>query len=77
MFCLKIGHPDLIIVFHDSNIIYRGIFQIFSYLRENNYIYKKLKMQGSIYIILLNNAIDLYYDSFSSLYENGTKYFLK
>ena len=75
MFCLNIINNDAVIVLHDSCIIYKGIKNIKKYLAKNNVRYKGLKLKGSVYVFLFNNAIDLYEKDLNAISKNEYIYF--
>jgi Methyltransferase domain len=76
MFCLKIINKEAaVIVLHDSCIIYKGIKNVKKYLASNNIRYKGIKLKGSVYVFLINNAIDSYEKDLNEISKNQTIYF--
>ena len=75
MFCLQVCHPDAIIAFHDVGFIFKGIKIIKKYLAKNSIQFQGFKLGGSVYAILLNEAISAYADKLDTLSINEREYF--
>ena len=73
-FCLKICQKDAMIVFHDSGFIYRGISKIKKSLSGEGAIFQGMMLSGSIYVILLNNAIGLFSKSLETFRQDESAY---
>ncbi len=55
--CLGISGREAAILFHDSGLIYRGIRDIKKLLTREGIRFEGVKLEGSVYLILLNDAI--------------------
>jgi len=74
-FCLQACHPNAIIAFHDSWIIYKGINMAKKYLSSNSIQFKGFTLNSSVYVILLNEAISFYADKVESLSIDEREFF--
>jgi hypothetical protein len=59
-FCLAVAQPHAIIAMHDANIVFRGIREIKALLRQQRIPFEGLKLGGSVYAILLRDAVGLW-----------------
>ena len=75
MFCLKVSHPNAIIAFHDAGFIFKGINEIKKYLAQNSIQFQGFKLGGSVYAILLNEAISSYAEKLDTLSIDESVYF--
>ncbi|WP_019509462.1 class I SAM-dependent methyltransferase [Pleurocapsa sp. PCC 7319] len=75
MFCLKVSHPNAIIAFHDSGFVFQGINKIKQYLSQNSVQFQSIKLGGSVYAILLNEAISFYAEKLKTLSIDESEYF--
>lgn len=75
MFCLKVSHPNAIIAFHDAGFIFKGINEIKKYLSKNSIQFQGFKLGGSVYAILLNEAISSYAEKLDTLSIDESVYF--
>jgi hypothetical protein len=57
-FCHKVVRDDGMIAFHDTLIVYAGILKIKSELKAAGVRFEGLMLPGSVYVILLNDAVD-------------------
>ncbi len=74
-FCLQVCHPNAIIAFHDSNLIFKGIKMIKKYLSNNSIQFRGYKLGGSVYAILLNEANGAFGDKLKPISVDENKYF--
>ena len=74
-FCLQVSHANAIIVFHDTCYVFKGIKTIKEYLSSNSIQFRGFMVDGSVYIILLNEAINYYADRIEPLSVNESEYF--
>jgi hypothetical protein len=75
MFCLAVSHHKAIIAFHDTAIVYKGLEKIKSYLYSKSIRFEGFMLDGSVYAILLNEAIGDYSEKIEPLSTNETDYF--
>jgi len=57
-FCLEVSRPDAIIGFHDAGIVFEGIRRIKRHLADAGIRFRGFKLGGSVYAILLGDAVD-------------------
>lgn len=57
-FCRDVSRPDAIIAFHDAGIVFGGIRKIKRFLEERAVHFRGCKLGGSVYAILLNDAVE-------------------
>lgn len=76
-FCLTVSHPDGVILFHDAGIIQSAIKESKKFLRSNGIAFKGLMLAGSVYAVLLGNAIDAYGPTLVKIGQNEDRYFTK
>jgi len=74
-FCLQVCHPNSIIAFHDSNLIFKGIKMIKKYLSNNSIQFRGYKLGGSVYAILLNEANSAFADKLKPFSVDENEYF--
>ena len=55
-FCRRVSAPDAIIVFHDANLIFRGIARCEARLRAEGVEFAAVKLTGSVYGLVLGPA---------------------
>ena len=58
LFCLEVSRPDAIVAFHDAGIVFEGIRRIERHLADTAVRFRGLKLAGSVYAILLGDAVD-------------------
>lgn len=76
-FCLKVCHSNAIIVFHDTCYVFEGINEIKRYLSNKSIPFCGFMLEGSIYAILLNEAIGAYSGKIKPYSKNEEEYFRK
>jgi len=74
-FCLQVSHANAIIAFHDTCFIFKGIETIKEHLSSNSIKFRGFILGGSVYTILLNEAINYYADKIEPLSINESEYF--
>ncbi len=74
-FCLEVSHHDAIIVFHDTCFVFKGINKIKRYLSDSSIRFKGYMLDDSIYVILLNEATDIYSETIAPFSKNESDYF--
>ncbi|MCK4537185.1 MAG: class I SAM-dependent methyltransferase [Candidatus Krumholzibacteria bacterium] len=74
-FCLQVSHANAIIAFHDTCYIFKGIKTIKEYLSSHSIQFRGFMVGGSVYVILLNEAINNYSDKIEPLAINESEYF--
>ena len=74
-FCLKVCHPNAIIAFHDTYLVFKGIEEIKNYLRSKSIKFQGFMLAGCIYAILLNEAVDNYADKIEICTQSESDYF--
>lgn len=74
-FCLQVCHPNAIIAFHDSNLIFKGIKMIKKYLSNNSIQFRGYMLGGSVYAILLNEANSSFADKLKPFSVDENEYF--
>lgn len=74
-FCLKVCHPNAIIAFHDTYLVFKGIEEIKNYLRSKSIKFQGSMLAGCTYAILLNEAIDNYADKIEICTQSESDYF--
>lgn len=75
MFCLDVCDPNAIIVFHDAAFIFRGILKVQKFLVRNSFKFKGIILPDSLYVILLNEAIDAYAGNLQYFMQDEVEYF--
>lgn len=75
LFCLKVCHPDAVIAFHDTCYIIGGIEKIKNHLRRQSIKYRGVILGGSVYVILLNEAVQFYGEDLDRLATDEQAYF--
>ena len=75
LFCLEICVQNSIIVFHDSDIIFRAILEIKEILVKKKINFRGLKLGGSVYAILLNDAVSYHEEGFKNYLMSEADYF--
>jgi hypothetical protein len=55
-FCFSVIDPDGIMVFHDSDLVYKGVKSIIAGLQKRQIRFTGLKLGGSVYAISLRNC---------------------
>lgn len=75
-FCLSVCHPDAVIAFHDTCYIVKGIEKIKKHLSNKSFDFKGVMLSGSVYVILLNKAVQYYSDDIIRLSSDEDKYFI-
>lgn len=76
-FCLKVCHSNSIIVFHDTCYVFEGIKKIKKYLSNKSIPFCGFMLEGSVYSILLNEAIGAYSGKIKTYSKNEEDYFRK
>ena len=76
-FCLQVSHTNAMIAFHDTFLIFQGIETIKNYLFSNSIRYRGFMLAGSVYVILLNEAINNYADKIEPFSMSESEYFRK
>ncbi|MFZ1574942.1 MAG: class I SAM-dependent methyltransferase [Chromatiaceae bacterium] len=74
-FCFRVCDPDAVIALHDSCYIFEGINKIKDDLTRKAIRFQGLKLGGSIYVILLNQAIERHSDRLAVLEMDESDYF--
>jgi hypothetical protein len=74
-FCLAVCQPNAIIAFHDAWIVVRGIQRIKKALIDSSIRFEPIMLGGSIYAILLNEAVDEFADELKLYSQNEAEYF--
>lgn len=74
-FCLKAGRRDAIVAFHDTCFIHKGIVNIKKYLTGRSIRYRGFMLEGSVYAILLNDAVDRYSEAIEPFSKSESDYF--
>jgi len=75
-YCLQVCHPNAIIAFHDSNLIFKGIEMIKKYLSESSIQYKGYKLGGSVYAIFLNETSIPFAEKLKPFCVDENEYFI-
>ena len=75
MFCIKVSLPHAIIAFHDAGVIFKGIKKIKNYLQNNSINFQGFILGGSVYVILLNEAVIDYAGQIKPFAQNESDYF--
>lgn len=57
LFCLSVGSPHMLILFHDVQMIFRGIRKSIKYLRGKNIPFQSFMLPSSLGIVALRNAL--------------------
>jgi hypothetical protein len=76
-FCLSVVDPDGVIIFHDADLVYRGIQSITARLKEAQARHKAIKLDGSVYSISLGNCAIGNDPTIRQFRRNTGFYFLK
>lgn len=74
-FCRQVCADDAIIGFHDTCFIFEGVRQIQRDLIRAGTRFQGLKLGGSVYVILLGGAIELYASELAPFATDETAYF--
>jgi hypothetical protein len=74
-FCLKVCHPNAIIAFHDTYLVFKGIEEIKNYLHSKSIKFQGSMLAGCTYAILLNEAVDNYADKIEICTQSESDYF--
>ena len=56
-FCLRVAEPDAIVAFHDAGIVFGGLQRIEGFLDSRSVVFRGMKLGGSVYAILINDAV--------------------
>jgi hypothetical protein len=76
-FCLSVADPNGMIVFHDADLIYKGIKTITDRLTSNRIRFRGAKLSGSVYIIGLGSCRVWSDDRVKRLVQHAGLYFFK
>ncbi|MCI0487793.1 MAG: class I SAM-dependent methyltransferase [Blastocatellia bacterium] len=76
-FCLSVTDPNGVIVFHDSDLVSRGIRSIIDKLRRREIDFRGMKLGGSVYVIGLGASAVIEDDEIRRLTRHAGLYFLK
>ena len=74
-FCYQVAAPDSILVFHDANFIFKGLINIEKYLNDKKVKFNSYALGGSVYVILLGQAIDSYGAELSPFSKDKERFF--
>jgi hypothetical protein len=74
MFCLEVCDTNSIIAFHDTKTVCNGIEKIKAILSERSIRYRGMMLGGCVYAILLNGAIDAYYEKLKPICQKELIY---
>lgn len=74
-FCRRVCHPDAIIAFHDTCYIFEGITRIKRDLQFRGASFAGVKLGGSVYAILLGQAVAQYHAQLAPLAQDELVYF--
>ena len=74
-FCQAVSKPDAVIVFHDANFIFGALQKIEQLLDQKQTPYAGMVLGGSVYVLLLGQAIDWYSEELSRLAKDKEQYF--
>jgi len=75
--CLELCHPNAVIAFHDSQYIFEGIRRVKKHLVRRGIRFRGLMLGGSVYGILLGEAVDFFGTELNILRKNEFLYFGK
>ena len=76
-FCFSVIASDGVIVFHDSDLVSRGIRSITDELRRKEIAFRGMKLGGSVYMIGLGNSAVIHDDTIRRLVRHAELYFFK
>jgi hypothetical protein len=76
-FCMEACQDNAIIAFHDAGYIFRGILKIKEDLNKENIRFKGFMLQGCVYAILMNGAVEAYADELKLFSQDESDYFSK
>lgn len=74
-FCFKAGCRDAIIAFHDTCFVHEGIINIKKRLSDRSIRFRGFMLDGSIYAILLNDAVDRCSEAVEPFSKSEADYF--
>jgi predicted O-methyltransferase YrrM len=74
-FCLEVCHPDAVVAFHDAGIVFGGIRRIKEHLADRAVHFRGFKLGGSVYAILLNEAVGRHADELGRQAIDEDSYF--
>lgn len=75
--CLRLCDKNAIIGFHDTKFIFGGLQQIKALLHAKGMRFHATLMRGSVYVILLNEAVDLFASKIKSFCSDEDAYIKK
>lgn len=55
LFCLKVLEDDGLLVFHDAQVVYNGLFQIVTYLEANHIRFHAYNLPDTVFVIEIND----------------------
>jgi hypothetical protein len=73
-FCLRVCNPDGVIAFHDANIVFGGLARIKRSLNVRRIRFRGFLLPGSVYVILLNDAIEKFGQEIRQVSADETRY---
>lgn len=74
-FCARVCQPDAMIAFHDTHTVYQGILEIKRQLGEQGRKFEGLMLPGSVYVILLDGAIERHGEALRVYAQDQQVYF--
>lgn len=74
-FCLRVCHPNSIIVFHDTCLVFNGVGRIKKFLSSHSIKFRGFMLAGSVYTILLNEAVTVFGKKIEQLSVDEAEYF--
>lgn len=73
--CFPLCHADAIIAFHDTSYVFGGIEKIKAHLSDRSVRFSGFMLQGSVYALLLNEAIDRWAEKLTPFSQDESSYF--